>query len=111
RRVPFLQIWRPPYRGRTLMLVAFQLLQTVGYYGFMHWLPTLLEAKGFAHNEVLDMQIAASLLAPVGPLLGLWTIERWQRKRQIVGLALALAAALVAFGLLQGAVALTLVAA
>lgn len=50
--------------------MAFQLIQTVGYYGFMSWLPTLLEAKGFDHNEALTGQFAAFVLAPFGPRLG-----------------------------------------
>jgi putative MFS transporter len=112
RRVPFRAIWVPPYLGRTLLLVAFQLLQTVGYYGFMHWLPTLLQdVKGFERGGALAMQFGASLLAPVGPLLAVASIERWERKRLIVGLALALAAALAAFGLAGQAVMLSLLAA
>jgi putative MFS transporter len=83
------------------LLIAFQLLQTVGYYGFMHWLASLFEAKGFGHDRALAMQFYASLLAPVGPLLGVWSVERWQRKWLIVGLALALAAGQCGFGLLQ----------
>jgi putative MFS transporter len=111
RRLPFRAIWQPPYRGRTVLLIVFQLLQTVGYYGFMHWLATLLRAKGFEPDAALTMQFAASLLAPVGPLLGVWSCERWQRKWLIVGLSLALAGALVGFVVTPGAVALTLVAA
>jgi putative MFS transporter len=111
RRVPFRVLWTGPYRGRTVLLVVFHLLQTVGYYGFMHWLATLLEAKGFGHDAALSMQFAASVLAPVGPLLGAWSCERWQRKWLITGLALALAGALLAFAQARDAVALTLVAA
>ena len=42
---PFGEIWSDRYRYRTLMLVIFHLLQTVGYYGFMHWLPMLARTK------------------------------------------------------------------
>src|SRR5439155_19169277 len=91
-RPPFREIWSARYRGRTLMLVVFHLLQTVGYYGFMHWLVVLAEQKGLEHNKALGLYVAASVLAPVGPLLGAWFSERWQRKRLIVALALAVAA-------------------
>ena len=37
----FAELWRPPYRRRTLMLVAFNLFQAAGYYGFASWVPTL----------------------------------------------------------------------
>src|SRR5271156_1228716 len=36
------EMWNPAYRGRTVMLVVFQLVQTIGYYGFMSWVPALL---------------------------------------------------------------------
>jgi putative MFS transporter len=110
RRTPFREIWSPRYRGRTILLVAFQLLQTVGYYGFMHWMATLLEAKGMEHDRALTMQFAASLMAPAGPLLGVWSCEHWQRKRLIVALTLGLAAVLLAFGLAGDPIVLTLLA-
>ena len=111
RRTPFREIWSPRYRGRTILLVAFQLLQTVGYYGFMHWMATLLEAKGMEHDRALTMQFAASLMAPAGPLLGVWSCEHWQRKRLIVTLTLGLTAVLLAFGLAGDPIVLTLLAA
>jgi putative MFS transporter len=106
RRLSLREIWSARYRGRTLMLVGFHLLQTVGYYGFMHWLPRLLEAKGFGHDEALRMQFGAFLLAPVGPLLAVWLGERWQRKWMLVGLALTLATGLLLFGLIGAALVL-----
>jgi putative MFS transporter len=111
RKAPFREIWSPRYRGRTVMLVVFHLLQTIGYYGFMHWLIVLLQAKGFAPDEALRMGFVASLLAPVGPLLGVWSSERWQRKWLIVGLALLLGTTQVGFGLSSHPVALTTLAA
>ena len=110
-RTPFRQIWSSRYRGRTVLLVVFHLLQTVGYYGFMHWLATLFVAKGFARDAALAMQFAASLLAPVGPLLAVWSSERWQRKSLIVLLALAIAGALLSFETLENGILLTMIAA
>jgi putative MFS transporter len=97
RRIPFAAIWSPVYRGRTVLLMIFQLLQTVGYYGFMHWLATFLRHKGFSHDQSLQMQFLAFLLAPAGPLLAVWSIERWQRKWLIVMLTLVLACAMIGF--------------
>jgi MFS transporter, putative metabolite:H+ symporter len=108
---PWRAIWSPALRRRTLLLMAFQLLQTVGYYGFAHWLATLLIAKGFDQDEALTMQFAASLLAPVGPLLAIWSIERWQRKWLIVILSAALAGLQMAFGVADHPVVLIAVAA
>ena len=46
-------MFRPPYRDRTIMLIVFQLLQTVGYYGFTSWVPTLLLAQGINVTRAL----------------------------------------------------------
>ncbi|HLJ97278.1 MAG TPA: MFS transporter, partial [Gemmataceae bacterium] len=107
-RSPWWEIWSSRYRGRTIMLVVFHLLQTVGYYGFMHWLVVLAEQKGLQHNEALVLYAAASVLAPVGPLLGAWSCERWQRQRLLVVLALAIAAGQVVFGCLRSSILLGL---
>jgi putative MFS transporter len=110
RPVPFREIWSPPYRGRTIMLLAFQLLQTVGYYGFIHGLGLLFQAKGFP-EDALTMQAGSALLAPVGPLIGVWSVERWQRKWLLVGLAAALALGYVVVGLAADGLVLILLAA
>jgi putative MFS transporter len=98
---PFWEIWSPRYRRRTLMLVVFHLLQTVGYYGFMHWLVALARQKVLEFNPALTLTAAAYVLAPVGPLLAAWSSERFQRKWLIVVLALAVAAGQLLFGLVQ----------
>ena len=41
-RGTFSEIWQPPYRSRTLMLMVFQFFQTFGFYGFAAWVPTLI---------------------------------------------------------------------
>lgn len=110
RRSPFGEIWSSRYRGRTVMLVVFHLLQTTGYYGFMHWLATLALHKGLEFNQALTLNAVASVLAPVGPLLGVWSSEYWQRKWLIVALALAIAAAQLLFGFVESMVLLIVTA-
>ncbi|HEV3119835.1 MAG TPA: MFS transporter, partial [Gemmataceae bacterium] len=100
-RSPFWEIWSPGYRRRTLMLVVFHLLQTVGYYGFMHWLVALARQKVLEFNPALALTAAAYVLAPVGPLLAAWSSERFQRKWLIVALALAVAVGQLLFGWVQ----------
>ena len=36
----------PPYGGRTLMLSVFNLMQTIAFYGFGSWVPTLADRQG-----------------------------------------------------------------
>ena len=40
KRTSFMELWRRPYLSRTVMLVLFQALQTIGFYGFANWAPT-----------------------------------------------------------------------
>ena len=42
----YLEAFSPEYRQRTIMLAVFQFFQTIGFYGFANWVPTLLIAKG-----------------------------------------------------------------
>jgi putative MFS transporter len=110
-RTPFLELWLPRYRGRTIVLVVFQFLQTIGYYGFMHWVARLVQVKGFSTDEVFGLLAMPALLAPKGPLVGVWTSEHWQRKWLIVFLAAATAILLAAFGLVLQPILLALLAA
>ncbi|HEV3482936.1 MAG TPA: MFS transporter, partial [Candidatus Acidoferrales bacterium] len=62
--VRFVQIFRPPYLRRTLMLMVFHLAQTVGYYGFASWVPTLLIAAGIRTTASLQYSFIIAIFAP-----------------------------------------------
>jgi MFS transporter, putative metabolite:H+ symporter len=83
-QVKFVQIFRPPYLRRTLMLMIFHLTQTVGYYGFASWVPTLLIAAGIRTTASLQYSFIIALSAPVGPLLIRGIADKFERKWQIV---------------------------
>ena len=83
-RVSFVRIFRPPYLERTLMLTVFQLAQTIGYYGFSSWVPTLLIAAGIRTTASLQYSFVIAIFAPVGPLLIRGIADRLERKWQIV---------------------------
>ena len=95
-RVKFSQIFRPPYLRRTLMLMVFHFAQTVGYYGFASWVPTLLIAAGIRTTASLQYSFVIAISAPLGPLLIRGIADKFERKWQIVWSALCIAA----FGLL-----------
>lgn len=90
------EIFRPPYLSRTLMLIVFNLLQTVGYYGFANWVPTLLISQGIAVTSSLAYTFVIAIAAPFGPLLALFFGDRVERKWVLVASAVGVAA----FGLL-----------
>jgi MFS transporter, putative metabolite:H+ symporter len=92
----FADIFRAPYLGRTLMLTVFQFFQTVGYYGFSSWVPTLMIAAGITTTLSLQYAFLIALSAPIGPLLAMNIADRTERKWQIVASAICIAV----FGLL-----------
>ena len=105
-RMPFRELWQPVYRGRTAMLVVFHLLQTIGIYGFANWAPTFLLQEGKSLGQSLAYGFLMALVSPVGPLIGVLTTERLERKRAIVILSLLMAATGLAFPFASSATAI-----
>jgi MFS transporter, putative metabolite:H+ symporter len=91
-RGSFMELWRPPYRRRTIMLVIFHALQTIGYYGFANWAPTFLLRRGVSLVHSLDYTLLIALVSPLGPALAVLTSDRLERKWAIVTMALLIAA-------------------
>lgn len=96
-RGSFGEIWRRPYLGRTMMLIAFNLFQAAGYYGFASWAPTLLIESGIEVTKSLGYTFIIAIAAPVGPALGFLFTDRVERKWVISGAALAITAFGLAF--------------
>jgi putative MFS transporter len=88
-RGSFGEIWQPPYRGRTIMLMVFQFFQTFGFYGFAAWVPTLI-AKQTGINLAGSLQYAfiVAIASPFGPLLAMSFADKVERKWQLVGAAI-----------------------
>ncbi len=84
------EMFRPPYLARTIMLSLFQFCQTIAAFGFLIWVPIILVREGFTVVHSLGYTVAITLLVPVGGLLGLLFAERFERKWQLVGTALAI---------------------
>jgi putative MFS transporter len=93
---------------RTLMLAVAWVFQTLGFYGFVAWVPTLLAEHGFSLVHSLTFSALTTLGAVPGALLA-WPIsDRFGRKRPIVVVALGVAACGLAYGLTFNAVAIVL---
>jgi MFS transporter, putative metabolite:H+ symporter len=91
------QIFGREYLGRTVMLSIFHVLQGIGLYGFINWMPTFLVHRGVSISHSLGYTFGMALVAPLGPLLCLSFADKVERKWQIVWAALAVAAAGLAF--------------
>jgi MFS transporter, putative metabolite:H+ symporter len=92
----WMEMWSEAYRGRTIMLVIYNLFQTVGYYGFSSWVPTLLISQGVGVTKSLAYTFIIAVAAPIGPLIGVHFADRFERKWQIAWAAVGVAV----FGLL-----------
>jgi MFS transporter, putative metabolite:H+ symporter len=91
RRGSFREMWQPPYRTRSVMLILFHLFQTVGFYGFSNWVPTLLIERGIGITSSLRYTFIIAIAAPFGPLAAAAIADQFERKWQIVLSALAIA--------------------
>jgi putative MFS transporter len=98
-RASFVQLWRSPYRRRTIMLVIFHALQTIGYYGFANWAPTFLLRRGVSLLHSLEYTLLIALVSPLGPAIAVLTSDKLERKWTIVAMALLIAACGLGFAL------------
>ncbi len=83
----FRDMWRPPYRQRAAMMIIFNVCQTVGFYGFANWVPTLLMKQGITLTSSLLYSSIIAISAPIGPVIGLWIGDKFERKSVIVATA------------------------
>ncbi|WP_213807212.1 MFS transporter [Granulicella sp. dw_53] len=101
----FRDMWVTPYRKRALMMSIFNIFQTIGFYGFANWVPTLLIKQGITVTSSLLYSSIIAISAPVGPMIGLFIGDKFERKTVIV----VTAAAIVVCGLLFSQISVGLV--
>ena len=102
----FLDIWKAPYAKRTTMMITFNVCQTVGFYGFANWVPTLLVKQGITLTTSLLYSSVIAVSAPVGPLIGLAIGDKYERKSVIVTTAAAIVVCGLAFSQVSSGVLL-----
>ena len=84
--------------GRALLLISVWFCQTLGFYGFNAWVPTLLAEQGFSIVRTLEQSSAISIGAVPGAWVAAMIADRWERKYLI-----AIVAVLVGtFGMIYG---------
>ncbi|AKS34959.1 MFS transporter [Mycolicibacterium goodii] len=85
------------YRSRSVMLVIFQVLQTVAYFGFGTLAPLVLVHKGFHVTESLAYSALSFAGYPLGSVVSVPLVERFERKHLIITSASAIAVCGVVF--------------
>lgn len=81
----FGDIMKAPYLNRTIMLSLFNVVQTIGFYGFSNWVPSLLTSKGIGLVHSLQYSFLMSIALPLGPALFFVFADRVERKWSLVG--------------------------
>jgi MFS transporter, putative metabolite:H+ symporter len=74
------EIFSPRYAKRTIMLMLFNFFQTVGFYGFVAWTPTLLIAKGIHITQSLEYSTIINVAAVIFPFLIMLFADTIERK-------------------------------
>ncbi len=88
-----MSMWAPPYRRRTAVLIVFHVFQTIGYFGFANWLPTLLVSQGIEIGKSLAYSAVLALVPPAAPLVFSVFVDKVERKWLVAAGALLAAAA------------------
>ncbi|GLE52109.1 MFS transporter [Mycobacterium montefiorense] len=102
------QLRRAPYNRRVVMLTVFHLFQTYGYYGFGTLAALVLVSRGYDVTSSMLFSALSFLGYPIGSLMAIPLLARFERKFLLVGSIVAVAG----FGLLfatQSSVALIVV--
>lgn len=97
-RVRYRELFARGQRGNTFMLIVVWVFQTVGAYGFLAWVPTLLVDHGFSIVRSLTYSSVIAVCNPIGSWIASLFVERIDRKWYITINAVAVAV----FGLLFG---------
>lgn len=98
QRAHWSAIFGRTYLRRTLTLWSIWILQTLGFYGFQAWVPTLLVQHGITVVHSLTYITLINIGAVPGALIATFLADRLERKFTIA----ATAAAIAVFGLLYG---------
>jgi putative MFS transporter len=98
RHGKFTDLFAPASLRRTSMLIGVYIFQTIGLFGFMAWVPTLLAARGFPVVKSLLWVSIMYVGAPIGALIAVLVSDKWERKYLIT-----IAAVVIAwFGIMYG---------
>jgi putative MFS transporter len=85
--------------GRLILLMTVWMCQTLGIYGFLSWVPTLLVEHGFSVVRSLEQSSAMSIGAVPGAWIASRLSDRWERKSLIGIVAVVIAICGLSYGL------------
>lgn len=94
---PLARLRQSPYRARLIMMSVFHLFQPFGYYGFGTLAGLVLVARGFDVTSSLLFTALSFIGYPLGSLVSIPLLARWERKFLIIASVAAMAGCGIAF--------------
>ncbi len=83
----------------TILLSVLWISQTIGFFGFSSWAPTLLAAEGVSVKNSIFFVALTTVGAPLGSFLAAQVTDRFERKWCLVAFALIIAGSGLMYGL------------
>ena len=77
-----------PLLGRLVLGCVSMTVMNIVVYGFVTWLPTFFARQGLSVTTSLGYTLVMAFGAPIGALVGAARVDRWGRRRTIVGAGL-----------------------
>ena len=68
------------YLGPTILLTVLWVTQTIGFFGYSSWAPTLLAQEGFSVSDSIFYVALTTVGAPLGSYLASLVTDRFERK-------------------------------
>jgi putative MFS transporter len=81
---PTIELLRPPYVGRVILLFVLWFIWYIGTYSWLGLGPTFFVEKGYTLTGSITFLLAASVGYPVGAVVSTWLGDRYERKYTIL---------------------------
>lgn len=94
-----IELFKGKYLGRTSILTLTWIFQTIGFYGFSSWVPTLLVQHGIELNKSLVYSSLITIGAPLGALVGAFISDRFERKWNLAVSSIVIAICVLLYGM------------
>ena len=98
-RAPLRLLLEKRYLGPTVLLTVLWVTQTIGFFGYSSWAPTLLAKEGFSVESSIFYVALTTVGAPLGSFLAAQVTDRFERKWCLVAFGTVIAICGLLYGL------------
>jgi len=98
-KAPLRLLLQKKYLFPTLLLTVLWVTQTIGFFGYSSWAPTLLAKEGFSVEKSVFYVALTTVGAPLGSFLASLVTDRFERKWCLVAFATVIALCGLLYGL------------